>query len=392
MRMTGFVTAAVVAALTFTGCAPKEAQDQKKAEPVAVRTTAVELVENSAELQYSGVVAPDTQTELAFRIPGYIEQLGQMYGREVQEGDVVPAGFVLARLRKSEYAIRSSYAQTASADATATLGGLRAQTAEAETALQHATLEWNRAKTLFEAKALTRADYDAVQAKRDAAAARRDAASAQVAAQQARIDGANANLKATEIDLGDTALTAPFPGIVVSKRVARGTLATAGAAAFVLADTRIAKIAFSVPDLAVANLRLGEFLTVRSEAFDGMEFRGRISQIGASADAADRSFPVELSIPNPQQKLRVGMVVSVNQQNGAKREPSPAIPLSAVVKTGNSFAVYKVDGTHVRLQAITLGEALGSRVAVASGLVPGEKVVSMAGLQLSDGEAVRIIP
>jgi multidrug efflux pump subunit AcrA (membrane-fusion protein) len=381
-----------LAAATFTAC-----QTQKTAERplTAVRTVAAELTTVSNEIRYSGIVAPDTQVDLAFRVSGYVTRIGTAGTRELQEGDFVSAGTILAQLRTSEYQSKESYAQAVAADATASLAGLRAQLSEAEASLAQATSDFERASSLFAEKALTKADFDAAEARRATASARRESAVAQIAAQQARIEGAGAQRRDAAINLGDTTITAPFPGVILAKKIARGSLATAGAPAFVIADTRVAKVSFGVPDMALAGFRSGEALTVTTEAMPNRTFRGHISSIAAAADSASRVFAVEVSIPNPAQALKIGMVATVVVAGLRDTAPRPSIPLAAVVKPGpaqGEYGVYAIDNDRVRLQPVSLGPVRGDAVVVTAGLIAGQRIVATAGLQLSDGERVRQIP
>ncbi len=403
MKRTVFIITSLLAAGALTGCNTHQAATEK---PItAVRTVAAELTTVSNEVRYSGVVAPDTQVDLAFRVAGYVEQLGVTRDatgrlRELQEGDYVAAGAVLARLRPAEYQTKVSYAQAATADATAALAALQAQLAESEASLAQTTKDFDRAVSLFNEKALTKADFDSVEARRDAALARRQAIVAQIASQKARIQGAGAQQQDASISLADTMLTAPFPGVVISKRIARGSLVGAGSPAFVLADTRLAKVSFGVPDRALASFQPGDSLSVKVESLPDHDFTGRVSSIAPSADPASRVFAVELAIPNAARALRVGMLATVVAGAKENGDVQPSIPLAAVVKGlpggRDGYGVYTIQtrhgADHVRLQPISLGAVKGSAVIVTSGLEPGQRIVSSAGLQLTDGERIKQIP
>jgi multidrug efflux system membrane fusion protein len=393
--MTRNILAICLAVAAFSGCQKHHTAERQ---PAAVRTIAAEFAPAATDVRYSGIVEPDAQVDLSFRVAGYVEQIGIMRDgagrmRELQEGDVIGAGTILARLRPTEYQTRVIYAQAVAADAAASLSALKAQLTEAEASLIQAERDFERASSLFSEKALTKADFDAAEARRNAASARRDAVTAQIAAQKARIEGAGAQHKEATVSLGDTSLTAPFPGVVVAKRIARGSLVGAGAPAFVVADTRVAKVKFGVPDLALAGFKPGDALTVTAEAVPDREFRGRVSSIAASADPTSRVFAIEVSIPNSGQVLKMGMVATVIVAGVRDPAPAPSIPLAAVVKSSSGYGVYTIDGSdRVRLQPVTLGPVRGNAVVITAGLNPGQRVVATSGLQLSDGEAVRQIP
>ncbi|MDX2154322.1 MAG: efflux RND transporter periplasmic adaptor subunit [Bryobacteraceae bacterium] len=384
----------LLASLIVSGCQKHKVADK----PVtAVRTVMAEITTASNEVRYSGIVEPDTQVDLTFRVSGYVEFIGQSRdGREIQEGDFVAAGTVLARLRSTEYQTKVRYADAVRADAAASLSALKAQLSEAEAALDQASRDFERATTLYTEKAMTKADFDAVEARRNSAEARRNAAAAQIAAQEARVEGSAAQHREASVTLGDTALVAPFPGFVVSKRIARGSLVGAGAPAFVIADTRIAKVSFGVPDLALRSFKLGDTLTVKAEALPERAFRGRVSSIAPAADPTSRVFAVELAIPNDMQALKVGMVATVVAISAGDPSPLPSVPLAAIVKrpgTEGGHGVYALEsrdgGEIVRLQPVALGPVRGNSVTITAGLHPGQRIVAAAGLQLADGERVK---
>jgi multidrug efflux system membrane fusion protein len=276
---------------------------------------------------------------------------------------------------------------------------LRAQLNEADVALVQAKLDFQRANNLFTEKALTKADFDAAEARHNSSIARRDAMAAQIAAQQARIEGADAQHREAAVSLGDTSLSAPFPGVVLAKKIARGSLAGAGASAFSIADTRVAKVSFGVPDTGLPAFKLGDILTVRAEAVPGRDFTGRISSIAAAADPASRVFAIDVAIPNADQALKIGMVATVVVSEQRDNSPMPSIPLAAVVKspaTPGGFGVYAIDSRdgsdRVRLQPVSLGPVRGNAIVIMAGLTPGQRIVATGGLQLADGERVKQIP
>lgn len=403
MKLQNGFTLALAALGILTGCHKETTAAAAAKPPVAVRTVNAAPATAGATQRYSGTVEPDAQVDLYFRVSGYVEQIatqrdatGQL--REIREGDFVAAGTVLARLRGGEYQTKLRYADAVSADSQATLSTLAAQLREAEASLRQAELDYVRAEILFQEKALTKVDFDAAEARRDGLRAKRQSVEGQMASQQARIQGAAEQRQDAAIAVDDTALRAPFPAVVVTKKIARGSLVGAGAPAFVLADLRTVRVRFGAPDLSLAKLKPGTKVSIRVEAFPGRDFPAHIGSVGAAADPASRLFDVEAITTNPLLQLKSGMLSTVIVQDGEATAPLPSIPLSAVLRGGEagSFAVYRIEATSTghlaRLQNVTLGRVDGNSVIVNAGLRIGERVVSQAGLQLANGEAVEIIP
>jgi multidrug efflux system membrane fusion protein len=289
----------------------------------------------------------------------------------------------------------------------------KAQLAQAEASYARASLDYDRAKNLFESQSLTKADYDAAKSQRDVAEAQRDAARSQVKVAeakanvaktqietvQAQIKGAQAALEEARIPLQDTALRAPMNSVVLERKVEAGSLVSPGTSAFLIADTTSVKAVFGVPDMTVESLKLGSPITVTTQAALGTDFRGRITAISPSADVKSRIFEVEVTIPNPQNRLKVGMIVSLALEATSAGVESPVVPLSAIVKAKDNPANYAVfvieeQAGHqtARIRNVKLGDAYGNTVAVIEGLKPGERVITTGATLIVDGQRVQIIP
>ncbi len=165
-------------AFPLMGCREKTAAAEPA--PVAVKIKPVELNPISKGVRYSANIEPMKQVEVAFKVSGYVDQILQTRGvdgrmHDVQAGDTVTPGTVLARVRQSDYAVKVSQAESQAAeaksglesgqsqfaDAQASVASSRAQLTEAEAALGKAGLDFDRAKNLFASQSMTKADYDA---------------------------------------------------------------------------------------------------------------------------------------------------------------------------------------------------------------------------------------
>src|ERR1700730_17372045 len=85
--------------------------------PVPVKVATVELHVANSGARYSATIIPRTQVELAFKVDGYVEALQKVRGvdgqmRDIQEGDPIVAGAVLARLRQSDYQVKVKEAES----------------------------------------------------------------------------------------------------------------------------------------------------------------------------------------------------------------------------------------------------------------------------------------
>jgi multidrug efflux system membrane fusion protein len=410
---------------------PRSEQAEKP--PVPVKVAAVELNNPASGVErYSATIIPRTEVELAFKVGGYVVTLQQVRGvdgrmRDLQEGDRIAAGAVLARVRQSDYQVKVKGAVSQADEAKSgldaskaqyqeALSGIassKAQLAEAEAAYEKAKLDFDRAQTLFASQSMTKADYDAAKAQYDVTAAqvaaarsqvhvlqaKADAAKAQIEVVEARSRGAQAVVQEVTIPLEDTALRSPLNGVVLEKKVERGTLVSPGTTGFVVADTSSVKAVFGVADVAVPEMELGRMLAVETESMPGKEFRGQITSVFPAADPKSRVFNVEVTIPNPGYLLRPNMIVSLSVGTRQAVSEQPVVPLNAVIKAKDNpegyavFVVIEQGGRQVaRLRDVKLGEAYGNTVAVTDGVRQGERVITTGGTIVLDGDQVKVIP
>ncbi len=383
---------------TLIAACHKEQGYQKPLVPVKVQ--AVQQSQVVTPSRFSGNVQPSQQVLVAFRVGDYVASLMQLeagggHTRDIQEGDRVTKGAVLARLRETTYAARVKQVESQLAEAQAALQGAQALLSEAETTRDQAKRDFDRASMLFESRSVTRPEFDAAKTRLDVVLDKVKQASAQVSAVTAKIAQANAGLQEARTALEDCSLRAPITGTVLKQMITPGSLVAPGTVSFVLADTSSVKVVFAVPDRAMPKLKVGNRLAMTSEGVPGVELSGRISRISPTADPKSRLFDFETTIPNESGLLKVGMVVSL--QVGEEAPVSPmVVPLSAVVRSGRaagSYGVFVVGGDHVaRLREVKLGPVFGNSIEAASGLKTGDQVVVAGASIVADGESVRIIP
>src|SRR5882672_115665 len=400
--------------------------------PVPVKVATVELHAANSGARYSATIIPRTQVELAFKVDGYVEALQKVRGvdgqmRDLQEGDPIVAGAVLARVRQSEYQVKVKEAESKASEersaidaskaqyqeALSAIESSKAQLADSETAYEKAKLDFDRAQNLFASQSLTKANYDASKAQFEQATAklaaarsevrmiqaRADSAKSQIEVIKARSTGAQAVVREKSIPLQDTALRAPLNGFVLQKSVERGTLVSPGKTGFVVADTSSVKAAFGVADIAVPEMKLGSRLSVETETMPGTQFEGQITSVFPGADPKSRVFNVEVTIPNPKHLLRPGMIVSLRVGRSETVQAQPVVPLNAIVKSqtdANGYAVFVVTEQGGRLIAkvreVKLGETYGNTIAVTEGVKEGDRVITTGVTLVRDGDAVKVIP
>jgi RND family efflux transporter MFP subunit len=383
----------------LAGCATKK---QAGPEPVPVDAEIVATQQVQPSWSYSGEIRPDTEVQLAFKEPGYIAALYHVKGadgrtRDVQMGDEIPAGTVLAHLRRSDYESSFNSALGQEHSMQGTLDASQAELDRAKADQTKADMDFERAQALYVAKAMTRPDYDAAVEHHASATANVEAAVRQIEARRGQVATALAQTISARINLGDTNLIAPMPGVIVEKNVEPGSLVAAGTSAFALDDTRVVKVNFGVPDSMLAYLKLGAPVPVLLEALQGRTLTGRITEIAASANRQSRVFNIEVSLPNRDRSLRVGMIASIRIER-ADAQNVPVVPMTALMtaesgsKNYSVFTVKERDGKQfAQLKSVRIGETFGKSVVIDEGLTPGEQIIVNRTNQLSDGSPIRAI-
>ena len=344
--------------------------------PTAVRVAVVETAASAAGARYSAQINPATRLDVAFKVGGYIESIATVPGidgkpRLLQEGDAVHANMQLATIRRTDYTQRVAEAQAA--------------LAQAKAGLDQAQMDFDRTSKLADTNAVAGAELDAARTRRDGA--------------QAVLGGAKARVDQAMTALADTTLRSPLEGVVMKRWIEVGALAGPGTIAFSVADVGSVKAVFGVPDTVLPRITLGSVETITTDAYPGVKFQGRISQIAPSADARSRVFEVAITIPNADGRLKPGSVASLALEGASQAASAePLIPLSAIVrspKAKDRFGVYVVEEaggkTIARVHEVELGEYLGKVIPVKGGLKGGEKIVIQGAGLLSDGEPVEVI-
>jgi RND family efflux transporter MFP subunit len=371
MNIQGTTCCAVAAALALGACS----RETPKAESwVPVRVQSVAPAGEATGVRYTANVTPWSQVDVAFKANGYVASIRQVKSadgrmRDLQVGDAIARGTELARVRDADYADKLKKA--------------KAELAGSLASLQKSKDDWKRAQTLFATASITAPDYDKARWEYESALA-------SVAGSRAQVDEATTNL-------GYTVLAAPMDGVVVKRKIEVGSLVGPGTVAFVVADSRLAKVVFGIPDVMLKNVTLGAPLDIATESFPGRKFAGKVTSVSPAADAQTRVFQVEVTVPNPGNELKDGMIAALDVQGTAAPATSAAIPLGAIVrgKTAQSYAVYVVvdDGGKqlARLRTVELGEVFGNRVEIASGVGPRDRIVVTGNTIVKDGDVVRIV-
>jgi RND family efflux transporter MFP subunit len=362
---------AVLYAISQSGCSRAESEPRAL---TPVRVAQVQNISTGSETRYSANIVPNAQVDLAFKSGGYVVSIRQVRGadghmRNIDTGDWVTRGTVLAVVRQQDYTDRREQAKS--------------QLARAQADYDHAKLAFDRTATLYSTQSATKPEFDQAKAQYDSAVA--------------GLNNTKASLAEAQTALDDSSLRAPFDGWIIRRNVDLGALVGPTGPAFTIADTRSVRAVFGVPDNAMGRIKLGQRQVITTDALPD-EVTGRISAISPTADPKSRVYAVEVTIPNPRNQLKSGMIASLALNGEILPGSVLAVPLSAVIRdpqNSQGFAVLVadagVDPATVRSRSVGLGDAYGNMIQVLGGVQAGERVVTAGSTLVRSGDKVRVI-
>lgn len=247
-------------------------------------------------------------------------------------------------------------------------GQENAQLSEAQARAREAGRQLERIQTLKQRGFATNAALD--QQVSAAAAARAQAAEARAS-------------------IGDRVITAPFSGWVSLRNISAGAVVSQGTEIATISDVSRIKLDFPVPETLIPAVRPGQMIEAVSAAYPDQPFRGQVATIDPVIDPNTRAATVRARLPNPDRRLKPGMLLTVAVE--AQPRMSLSVPELAVIGEGNQRYVYTIErGGIARRVPVRTGMRSGGRIEILEGLRPGQRVVTEGVVKLSEGMKVRV--
>lgn len=244
-------------------------------------------------------------------------------------------------------------------------GQQAANVAEAQAELRNAEQLYERSRRLADQQLIARADLETQRTALEAARAR-------VATQRATVS--------------DRVIRAPFDGMLGLRLVSPGSLVTPGTAITTLDDVSLIKLDFTVPEAALGQVAAGQRIVARSSAWTEQSFEGEIATVDSRVDPTSRAVTVRALVPNPDRKLRPGMLLDVGVERAARE--TLAVPELALQQSGAEAGVFLVEGNKVKLVPVKTGDRRPGQVEILSGLKPGDRIVVEGTVKLRDGSEI----
>lgn len=355
MNNSKVVASVLAAVLALSACKPA-------AVPVEdirlVRTLTVGATPSKATITYAGEVRARNESALAFRVPGKI------IARQVNIGDRVRAGEVLARLDSKDLQLGDAAAN--------------AQVAAAQAQFKVTQGDLERVKRLVEKRYASQGELDRYTAQYEAAKAQLDAARAQ------RDQVAN--------QASYSSLLADADGVITAVLAEAGQVVAAGQPVLHLARLDAVEIAAAIPEDQINFVQVGMPVAVSLWSGSGKTYPGQIRELSSAADPNTRTYAVRVAVPAPPAEMRLRMTASI----AIALQGLPTrmhIPSPAMVTQQNRAGVWVVEpkSSAVTFRVVEFAGVEGNELLVASGLVAGDVVVTAGAAFLREGQKVKLL-
>jgi membrane fusion protein (multidrug efflux system) len=385
-----FLLSAALAA--FSG-SPTSAAAPAEPAPVAVHTAQVKSQPIDRFLRVTGSLAADEQAGVA------AETAGRVVGTPVERGTHVTQGAVLVRLSATEADASLREADANAAQLEARLGLATGQAFDpsrvpevlnAKASVDWAEADFNRIKSLLDQKVVSQAEYD--QKLTAVNATRQQYLAAENTAQQSyrSLQAARARVDLAGKAAADTVVRAPFSGIVAERLVGTGDYVTKGMKVATVVRIDPVRVELTIPEQSLSLVKAGQTVRLSVDAYPNETFTATVRFVSPSLKPDQRALTVEAVALNADGRLKPGLFATAFLQQTA---PAPAllVPASAVETIAGTSRVYVIAANNkIEEHIVTLGETVGDRVELASGVKAGERVAANPRGKLSDGVRVQI--
>lgn len=325
--------------------------------PPAVTVSDVRQKDVPVEIRSPVDLRPILQADVGAKTLGYLDVV------LVDRGDKVKRGQLLAVVRPSDLP-----------DQLAAARGVLAQ-AEAAVALARANKE--RAERLAPGGFVSQQELQQNETG--------------LASAEATLAAAQANVGALATRLGEMRIESPLDGFVSARKLDPGALVgpTAGTGS-ILTVQRLDVLRVFVPvnERDVSRLQVGQEARLDLDALPGRSIAGRVVRISPAFDPVARTLDAEIHVQNPDGALRPGMYGRAAIVTDVHKD-AMVVPASAVQLSNDRAYVFVLKGEKVARTRVQLGVDGGDWLEVASGLSPGDQIVTAGMDVLSDGVPVR---
>jgi len=315
---------------------------------------------------------------------------GRMIELDIEEGEHVKAGQVIARLDDTNS--RAAFDQ-----ARAQLDFAKAALAQTEVNLANAQRDYDRQSSLLP-------QHFVSQAAVDNARTTADGLRAELATQRSNIGVAASGLAVAQRNLDDTIVRAPFAGVVTVKAAQPGEIVSPMSAGGGFTRTGIGtivdmdslEIQVDVNENFINRVDPGQAVDAKLNAYPDWHIPAHVIAIIPTADRSKGTVTVRIALDQkdprilPEMGVRVAFLAAASGTPSAPAAAGVRVPKRAVDASGSTGVVFVLHESRVERRAVRLGDADGDAVILTSGLAAGERLAVGDFKELKNGATVRV--
>jgi len=200
-------------------------------------------------------------------------------------------------------------------------------------------------------------------------------------------EAALANYNLIKARYEKTFIKAPFSGILDKKFAEIGEMVLPGAPIVSLVSMYTIKVESGVPENYVNQVKVGNKVKVVFKDLEGIEYNEKVTFVGTTISADNRTFPIEIQIKNTDGKIKPELSARVYIQR-SKFDSAIVIPEETVTETDMGPVVFVAEGDTARMRKIEIISRYENKVAVKSGLSEGDRLIRVGFQNLVDGTLI----
>ncbi|HEU4894040.1 MAG TPA: efflux RND transporter periplasmic adaptor subunit [Vicinamibacterales bacterium] len=387
------LTAALAASLAACSRAQTAQASKRDGDPKPVSITVVHKNSVARAVDVVGTLAAVDQVTVSSEADGKVQKIN------ADLGDRVRAGQVLIELddEKQRYAYEQQ--QAALARTLAQYGAPDPehlpdieQTPEAKRTkadLAQAEQAYERAAELFKRTLIPQQGLDDARTAVETKKASYDASLHNARNLRASIRASEAEMKLAARRLRDAAIRAPFDGYVEKRLVNLGELVKAQMPVMAIVRLDPLKVIAEIPEKMAPWIAEGRPVELRVDAYRDRTFTGKVTRISPAVNTSTRAFPFEAVVPNADAVLKPGTFARVHVESG-KVDDVLTLPYAALQYRYGVNRVFVVQGDRLAVRELQVGERVGDRIEIVSGVKAGEQVAITDVESLADGALVSV--
>jgi membrane fusion protein, multidrug efflux system len=389
------LAAVAVLAVIAGGCSKSQTAQARSSEsdakPVAVTAVHKDSVRRAVDVV--GTLAAVDQVTVSSETDGKVRRI------LADLGDRVRAGQVLIEIDNERQQYTLEQQQAALARTLAQYGATDPRhlpeiertpdVQKAKADLVQATQSFDRASELFKRTLISQQALDDAKTALESKKASYDSALQTARNLRASIQASEATMKLAARQLRDTEIRAPFDGYVERRLVNLGELVKAPMPVMAIVRLDPLKVIAELPEKMAPWITAGRSLELHVDAYPSRTFNGKVTRISPAVNTSTRAFAFEAVVPNPDALLKPGTFARVHVESD-KVDEVLTLPYAALQYRYGVNRVFVVNGDRLAMRELQVGDRMGDRIEIISGVKEGERVAVTDADALNDGDRVSV--